>query len=83
MELNKRQAYQRDEPTKTSGNVNQRASNNSEVPTPGRQQFRRSQTRGELEMSSIKCYLTTDNVEQVAIRYICLVRSVTRGERFS
>ena len=55
--MNKRQAYQRDEPTKTSGNVNQRTSNIG-VPTPGsgRQQFRRSQTKGELEMSSVKCY---------------------------
>ena len=57
VELNKRQAYQRDEATKTNGNVNQRSSNIG-VPTPGngRQQFSRSQTKGELEMSSVKCY---------------------------
>ena len=48
VELNKRQTYQRDETSKTSGNVNPRYSN-AGIPTPSRQYFRRSQTRGELE----------------------------------
>lgn len=54
MELSKSQIYQRDDPTKTTGNVNR--SSNVGVPTHGRQQLRRSLTRGELEMSGVKCY---------------------------
>ena len=55
MELSKRQAYQKDESAKASGNVNQKSSDIG-TPTPGRQQFKMPQARGELEMSSGKCY---------------------------